>query len=264
MIKALSDTDYGLIGRPLAHSQSKAFFTELFAATGSDESYDNFELSELSPATLYQLVLLNPRLKGFNVTAPYKVDVMQYLDRISQEACSAGAVNTVKIIRADDGRMLGLEGYNTDVEGFGESVAAMVSKLRDGQGALVLGTGGASKAVTAALSRLGIKSTLVSRTRRGNGIIGYSDINAALLQGNPLIVNATPAGTWPDTESCPPFPYELITEGMMCHDLVYNPSETTFMKRCAARGAEVKNGLDMLHSQALASLSIWRTEKTLL
>ena len=162
MIKTLSDTDYGLIGCPLGHSQSKSFFTELFARTGSGERYDNFELAELSPEALYSLVLLNPKLKGFNVTAPYKVDIMQYLDHISPEAERAGAVNTVKIIRAADGRVLSLEGYNTDVDGFKESVADMTSRLSDGQGALVLGTGGASKAVAEALRQLGIGSLRVS------------------------------------------------------------------------------------------------------
>lgn len=260
MTQSLSDTDYGLIGRPLGHSRSKAFFTELFARTGSGESYDNFELAELSPAALYSLVLLNPRLKGFNVTAPYKVEIMQYLDRISPEAERVGAVNTVRIVRAADGRVLALEGYNTDVAGFKASVADMAAWMEAGKGALVLGTGGASKAVVEALAQLGIKAVRVSRGRSGDGIIGYGDIDAAMLADHPLIVNATPAGTWPDTESCPPFPYHLIRQGMMCHDLVYNPAETTFMKRCAAHGAETANGLAMLHAQAMASLDIWKSE----
>ncbi|MCM1067852.1 MAG: shikimate dehydrogenase [Muribaculaceae bacterium] len=249
--------DYGLIGRPLGHSQSKAFFTALFAARGSSEVYANFELSELTPAALYGLVLLNPRLKGFNVTAPYKEEIMNYLDRLSPEAERVEAVNTVKVIRSEDGRVLALEGYNTDVEGFRESVSPMCARLTPEQGALVLGTGGASKAVVAALATLGVPSLRVSRTKVGDGIVDYGSIDEALLRRMPLVVNATPAGTWPNTESCPPFPYGLLTEACMCHDLVYNPAETTFMRLARERGAEVKNGLDMLHGQALASLKIW-------
>lgn len=256
----LSTTDYGLIGRPLGHSKSKAFFTELFAGQSSDESYDNFELESLTPEALYRLVLLNPRLKGFNVTAPYKVEIMAYLDSLSPEAERVGAVNTVKIVRSDDGRVLALKGYNTDVEGFRRSVGPMVSKLKPGQGALILGTGGASKAVAEALRQLDVTTTKVSRSKTSADTVSYADITADLVADNPLLVNTTPLGTWPDTASAPPFPYELLSEASMAHDIVYNPSETEFMRRCAARGAEVKNGLEMLHNQALASLNIWRNQ----
>lgn len=256
----LSTTDYGLIGRPLGHSKSKAFFTELFTRQGSGESYDNFELPELSPEALYRLVLLNPKLKGFNVTAPYKVEIMQYLDTLSDEAARTGAVNTVRIRRAPDGRVLALEGYNTDVAGFRESVRAMAASLGDNEGALVLGTGGASKAVCEALRQLGVRATVVSRTQSKEGTITYKDIDADTIRRNPLIINATPLGTWPDTEACPPLPYDLMGPGTMCHDLVYNPADTEFMKRCAKAGAMTKNGLEMLHNQALESLSIWRKE----
>lgn len=257
-LPSLSHTTYGLIGYPLGHSQSKAFFTQLFAERKSRESYDNFELPRLSSEALYRLVLLNPELRGFNVTAPYKVEIMQYLDSISPGARSAGAVNTVKIIRADDGRVLALEGYNTDVEGFRESVRPLAERLPRGAGALILGTGGASCAVAAALSQLGVPSLKVSRGKTATDLIGYGDIDAALLDRYPLVINATPAGTWPHTDECPPFPYGLLGARNMCHDLVYNPAETKFMKECSARGATVKNGLDMLHRQALASLNIWK------
>ncbi len=254
----LSTTDYGLIGRPLAHSQSKAFFTRLFAEEGSGESYDNFELQELTPQALYGLVLLNPQLKGFNVTAPYKVAVMDYLDSIDSAAERVGAVNTVKIERDATGRVTALCGFNTDVEGFRESVRPMAERLAPGAGALILGTGGASKAVAEALSQLGVKALKVSHS--GKGDLTYDDITAEVLAKCPLVVNATPLGTYPDTASCPPFPFGLLRPGMMCHDLVYNPAETEFMRRAAAQGAEVKNGLEMLHRQALASLAVWRTK----
>lgn len=253
----LSSTDYGLIGRPLGHSRSKAFFTRLFAEKGSAESYDNFELKALSPEALYSLMLLNPRLKGFNVTAPYKIEIMQYLDRVSPEAEAVGAVNTVKIVRDDTGRVLALEGYNTDVEGFRESVRPMAARLEDRQGALILGTGGAAAAVAEALRQLGIESVKVSRSQK-DGAVTYDAITPELLASHPLIVNATPAGTYPNTDECPPFPYHLLGPGNMCHDLVYNPAETTFMRLAAERGAMTRNGLEMLHRQALASLLIWK------
>lgn len=256
----LSHTTYGLIGRPLGHSKSKAFFTELFAKEGSNESYDNFELKALTPDALYGVVILNPHLVGFNVTAPYKEEIMQYLDSISDEARAVGAVNTVRLIRSADGALRGLKGFNTDVEGFRESVREMVDGLAN-TGALILGTGGASKAVAEALRQLGVATLKVSRTKVGDGIISYNDISAEVVEQYPLIVNATPLGTHPNVESYPPFPYELLGSANACHDLVYNPAETGFMRRSAAQGATVKNGLEMLHRQALASLHIWRSEQ---
>lgn len=256
----LSHTTYGLIGNPLGHSRSKAFFTELFAKEGSSDSYDNFELKALTPEALYGVVILNPRLVGFNVTAPYKEEIMQYLDSISEEARAVGAVNTVRLIRSADGAVRRLKGFNTDVEGFRESVREMVERLTN-KGALILGTGGASKAVAEALRQLGVRTLKVSRSKVGDGIINYGNITAELIEQYPLIVNATPLGTHPNVESYPPFPYELLSSTNACHDLVYNPDVTEFMRRSAIQGATVKNGLEMLHRQALASLHIWRSEE---
>lgn len=253
----LSSTTYGLIGRPLGHSQSKVFFTRLFAEEGSSESYDNFELPALTAEALYSMVIMNPELKGFNVTAPYKEEIMQFLDAMDENSTRVGAVNTVKIRRDDTGMVLGLDGYNTDVEGFRESVRPFVGAT-GGKGALVLGTGGAAKAVAESLRQLGVKTLRVSRTKTGDGYISYEEITADIVAGNPLIVNATPLGTFPNTDLFPPFPYQYITSANACHDLVYNPAETKFMKMCRARGAKVKNGLEMLHGQAIASLRIWR------
>ena len=257
-LKELSLTDYGLIGHPLGHSRSKAFFTEYFADSGSKESYDNFDLPALTPEALYSLVLLNPRLKGFNVTAPYKEEICKYLDRIDDAAGRVGAVNTVRIVRDATGRVLALEGFNADVGGFKESVEPMVKQLAAGSGALVLDTGGASKAVVEAFAQLGVPSLRVSRGKSGDGIIGYDDIDAALLEKYPLVVNATPAGTWPNVDTAPPFPYHLFKAGMMAHDLVYNPEETKFLRLAREAGALTKNGLEMLHRQAMLSLGIWR------
>lgn len=251
--------DYGLIGRPLEHSRSKAFFARLFANERSNERYENFELDELSADTIRNMLAANPALRGFNVTAPYKVEIMSFLDSLSPESERTGAVNTVKIIRNTVGDICALEGYNTDVAGFRESVREMAEALASGEGAIVLGTGGASKAVAEALRQLGIRTTHVSRAKQNDGIISYGDIDSAIIAANKLIINATPLGTYPNTDECPPFPYRLLTEKNLCHDLVYNPDETEFMRRCSAMGAKVKNGLEMLHLQALASLKIWRT-----
>lgn len=255
-MNGLSDTDFGLIGYPLGHSFSKSFFTQLFAEDGSSRSYGNFELKELTPETLWQLFLLNPKLKGFNVTAPYKVKIMEFLDSADATATAVGAVNTVKIRRADDGRLLGLDGYNTDVAGFRYSLTEMLGGERP-ESALVLGTGGAAKAVGEALRGMGIAHKFVSRTKKNAETILYSDIDKATVEANRIIINATPTGTYPNVETCPPFPYEYLSEANFCHDLVYNPDETLFMKKAAEAGAKVKNGLEMLFMQAIESLKIW-------
>lgn len=261
MQETFSSTTYGLIGRPLGHSQSKAFFTRYFAETGAtDESYDNFELPALTPQTLYALMLMNPRLRGFNVTAPYKLEIMQFLDSLTPEAEAVGAVNTVRIRRDTTGRVTALEGHNTDVEGFRESVRPMAERLNPGRGALILGTGGASKGVAEALRQLSVDYIKVSRTP-ADGQISYADITSDVLARYPLIINATPLGTYPAVDTCPPIPYTLLDSSIMCHDLVYNPAETAFMRRAAAHGAGVKNGLEMLHGQAMASLRFWRNLK---
>ncbi len=260
MLKQLSTTDYGLIGHPLEHSYSKAFFSELFAREGSAETYDNFDLPELTPEALYALVLLNPSLKGFNVTSPYKEAIIPFLDSLSPEAERVGAVNTVKVVRDPSGAVRRLEGFNTDVEGFRQSVAPMAAKLSHGAGALILGRGGAAMAVAEALRSLGVKSLMVSREKKETGIISYNDIDAALVAEYPLIINATPVGTYPSTDVLPPFPIGLLGPWNMVHDLVYNPAETKLMHMASLKGAQVKNGLEMLHAQALASLNIWKNQ----
>ncbi len=192
--------DFGLIGYPLGHSFSKMFFTRLFTEDGSGRVYENFELPELTSESLYNIILMNPDLIGFNVTAPYKQAIIPFLDSVDELASEVGAVNTVKIIRADGGRLKALEGYNTDVRGFGESVASFLGEARPA--ALILGTGGASHAVEVALHRMGICTTLVSRSKKGQGIITYDDIDAATLRDNQFIVNATPLGTFRTPTVC--------------------------------------------------------------
>lgn len=246
----LSTTEYGLIGHPLGHSYSK----KLFNSRGI--SYENFDLAELTPASVYQLVLLNPRLKGFNVTLPYKQAIIPFLDKLNDVAEKAGAVNTVKIRRDADGRLLGLDGYNTDVEGFRNSVKPFADALGACK-ALILGTGGASKAVAVALESLGVDYKFVSRGKHGADTLAYGDLTREVMTEHLLIVNTTPLGTFPDTKSCAPIPYDLITPAHKCFDLVYNPAVTEFMRRCAEQGAEVKNGEEMLRGQAEAAYNIW-------
>jgi len=249
----LSTTEYGLVGHPLGHSYSK----KLFNARGI--SYDNFDLAELSPSTLYQLVLLNPMLKGFNVTIPYKQAIIPYLDNLNDVAEKAGAVNTVKIRRGDDGRLLGLDGFNTDVEGFRVSVKPFVDALGKCK-ALILGTGGASKAVAVALESLGVEYKFVSRNKKGADTLTYDDLTPSVMSDHLLIVNTTPLGTYPNTDACAPIPYDSISASHKCFDLVYNPAVTEFMHRCSQRGAEVKNGEEMLLAQAEAAYNIWKNQ----
>ena len=251
----LSTTEFGLIGHPLGHSRSK----ELFAARG--RSYENFDLPALTPAALYQLVLINPRLKGFNVTAPYKEAIIPYLDKLDPTAAAVGAVNTVKIRRAADGRILGLDGYNTDFIGFRDSALEFLGDETAGLKALVLGTGGAAKAVAAVLDSMGIEYKYVSRSRRDERTISYDDLNVDVMAEYLFIINATPLGTYPAIDEFAPIPYDAITPQHRCYDIVYNPEETEFMKRCADRGARVCNGFAMLEGQADAALKIFENNQ---
>lgn len=245
---------YGLIGYPLGHSFSRAFFSELFATDGSGRRYENFELPVCDADSLHKLLTQNPDLQGFNVTAPHKQAIVPFVT-LHGVAASVGACNTVKVRRT--GNEISLEGYNTDVEGFSAAIGSMLGK--EHSKALVLGTGGAAAAATAALTRMGIGCRRVSRSE-SRGDVTYSTLERDGLGGATVIVNATPAGTWPDVDECAPFPYKLIDSRCVCFDMVYNPAETLFMKRCAAHGARTSNGLEMLRRQALASLYIWECD----
>jgi shikimate dehydrogenase len=241
-------TTYGLVGYPLGHSFSRHFFTKKFASEGHDALYLNFEIPsiEMFPAIIKE----NPCLQGLNVTIPYKQQVMLYLDEISPEAQAIGAVNVVKI---DDCRKL--TGYNSDVIGFVNSIKPLLKPHH--KKALILGTGGASKAIHYGLTKkLEIETMLVSRQSR-EGMITYEDITSSLLKEYEVIVNCTPSGMFPHIDECPALPYEAMNEAHLLYDLVYNPEETLFLKKGAIQGATVKNGLEMLHLQALASWDFW-------
>ncbi len=237
---------YGIIGYPLGHSFSRAFFTEKFQREHIDAEYVNFEIP--SADMLPGIVQANPNLRGLNVTLPHKEAVIPMLDELSDEAKEIGAVN---VIRVRDGR---LKGFNSDIIGFMDSIRPLLKPWH--RHALVLGTGGASRAIRVGLQRLGIQWTYVSRTP-APGRLTYADLTAELMEHYQVIVNCSPVGMFPHVDACPDIPYQLLTDRHLLYDLVYNPQETLFLKRGAERGAAVKNGLEMLHLQALASWRFW-------
>ena len=246
-------TTYGLIGYPLGHSFSRQFFTEKFAKEGIDAQYLNFEIPSIEEFP--NIIKNNPELRGLNVTIPYKQQVMQYLDDISEEAKAIGAVNVVKVNRqqtTDNGQLIG---YNSDVIGFVESIKPLLKPHH--KKALILGTGGASKAIHYGLTKkLGLETLFVSRSAR-EGMITYEEVTTEVLKEYEVIVNWSPVGMFPHVDECPALPYEAMNENHLLYDLVYNPLETLFMKKGAAQGATVKNGLEMLHLQAIASWEFW-------
>ncbi|MBQ9672766.1 MAG: shikimate dehydrogenase [Prevotella sp.] len=241
---------YGLIGFPLGHSFSIGYHNQRFADEGINAKYVNFEIPSIDD--LPEVLSSNPDLKGLNVTIPYKEKVMAFLDYVSPEARAIGAVNVIKV--EHEGKKIRLKGYNSDVIGFTQSIEPMLEDYH--KKALVLGTGGASKAVAYGLKSLGIEPVFVSRYERP-GTIQYSNITPDVVKEYNVIVNCTPLGMYPKTETCPDLPYEALDDHNILYDLIYNPDETLFMKKGAARGAQTKNGLEMLLLQAFASWEFW-------
>jgi shikimate dehydrogenase len=244
---------YGLIGYRLGHSFSKNFFTGKFKEKKlQDHEYVNFELDSIQEFPgLFQK---NDHLYGLNCTIPYKQQVMTFLDEIDQEAASVGAVNTIKVIRRSEG--LKLIGFNTDTFGFEHSFRPLLKEKH--KKALILGTGGASKAVKYVLNKL--KIDFLSATTKAEPEekeIHYEEINAALLHDFLIIIQTTPLGMYPNTGVCPDIPYQFLTSDHLLYDLIYNPQETLFMKKGLEKGATVKGGLEMLHLQAIRSWEIW-------
>ena len=242
---------YGLIGFPLGHSFSQDYFNQKFEAENIAARYINFEIPEISD--LKNVLARNHNLNGLNVTIPYKQLVIPLLDEMDPEAAEIGAVNVIKFVRRN-GRTI-LKGYNSDIIGFRDSIAPRLTEHHSH--ALVLGTGGASRAVSYALRSLGITPQLVSR-RPAPGVITYADINPDIIDSHKIIVNTTPLGMYPHVDECPDIPYNLLTTRHLCYDLLYNPDVTLFMKKSADAGAEVKNGLEMLLLQAFAAWHIWQ------
>ena len=238
---------YGLIGHNIGYSFSKTFFNFKFEKENRNDSYENFDIPVLSEMS--KILENNPDLKGLNVTIPYKKSIIQLLDEVDKEALQIGAVNTIKINK--DGT---LKGYNTDHYGFSKALMEFLP-IKEKK-ALVLGTGGASKAVKYVLEIMNFEVTQVSRTKTDNNIT-YTDLNRDIIKQNYLIVNCTPLGTFPNIEECPDIPYEYLTEDHLAFDLTYNPRETKFMKLSKDRGARKSNGLKMLEYQAKKAWSIW-------
>ncbi len=245
---------YGLIGFPLEHSFSESYFNTKFSTEGIDARYINFEISDIGD--LMELVVETPALAGLNVTIPYKEQVIPYMDMLDPVARRVGAVNVIKVSWQRNGSPY-FTGFNSDIVGFTESIRPLL-RATDGNPlkALVLGTGGASKAVCCALEDLGVTPQLVSRAAR-DGVITYQDITQEVMREHKIIVNTTPLGMYPHTDACPDIPYDLLDKSYLCYDLLYNPEITLFMRRAAAQGAVVKNGLEMLVLQAMESWRIW-------
>ena len=241
---------YGLIGYPLGHSFSKNYFNEKFENENIDAQYINFEIPNIE--NLVEVLDLNPELKGLNVTIPYKEKVISYLDYISPEARAIGAVNVIRV--SHKGKETILRGYNSDVIGFTKSIEPLLERFH--KKALILGTGGASKAINYGLKYLGLETVFVSRFKRP-GTIQYEDVTPDVVKEYNVIVNCTPVGMYPNVEQCPKLPYEAMDQHTLLYDLIYNPDETLFMHNGSEHGATVKNGLEMLLLQAFASWEFW-------
>ena len=242
---------YGLIGYPLEHSFSRNYFNEKFRNERIDAEYDNFEIPSIE--NFKEVLETTPNLRGLNVTIPYKEEVIRYLDELSPEARAIGAVNVIRVTHK--GSKTVLKGFNSDVIGFTRSIESMLEPLH--RKALILGTGGAAKAVDYGLKSLGLGTLFVSRTAR-SGVITYNDVTPDLIRSHKVIVNCTPLGMYPHVDSCPPLPYEAMDSHTLLYDLLYNPDETLFMQKGRQQGAITKNGLEMLLLQAFASWEMWQ------
>ncbi len=244
---------YALIGKKLGHSFSAKFFNEKFDREGIPSHYSLVELSDFN--LLLPYLKQHPDIVGLNVTIPYKEDAFRLCDYLTPEAEAIGAVNTIKVIRSENDE-ISLFGTNTDAPGFALAVGdAVIGRPK----ALVLGTGGASKAVKYALNKVGVAVKLVSRTdnAKRHDVITYQNLTEDIIKQNLIIVNTTPLGMYPDVNKAPEIPYQYITPEHYCFDAIYNPEETMFMRRCAENSAQTSNGLQMLHNQALLAWEFW-------
>ena len=239
---------FGLIGKDISYSFSKKYFTEKFAQDlYEDCSYENFDI--LNIEDFPRILKNNPNLKGLNVTIPYKESIIPYLDTVSDKAFQIGAVNVIRFTKKGN-----LKGYNSDWFGFKKSLEPLLQAHH--KKALILGTGGAAKAVAFALDQLAITYSFVSREANPN-TIDYSLINATTFDNHQIIINCTPVGTSPNTKEFPPIPYTYFSNQHIAFDLIYNPEETQFLKKVKKQGATIKNGYDMLVFQAEKAWKIW-------
>jgi shikimate dehydrogenase len=239
---------YGLLGKKLSHSFSKTFFENKFQTLNVVSTYDNFELETISQI---KQVFTESNLAGLNVTIPYKEAVIPFLDELDESAKSVGAVNCIQII---DGKHIG---HNTDVFGFRQMIKPFLESHHER--ALILGKGGAAKAVAHVLNELGLTVFFVTRNPKEENDFSYNDINEAMMHSCGIIVNTTPVGMFPDVENVPAIPYEFLSDKNLAVDLIYNPKETLFMKKAKSFGANAINGETMLHQQAEKSWEIWNS-----
>ena len=239
---------FGLVGKNISYSFSKAHFTKKFEELNLfDYSYENLDIQDITEFPNF--IKNNTNLKGLNVTIPYKETIIPYLDKLSKKAAEIGAVNTIRFTK--NGK---LKGYNTDYYGFQKAIEPLLMKHH--KKALLLGTGGASKAVAYALNQMGIATTYVSRTSSGNAIC-YSQVTPKIFEEFQIIINCTPLGTSPNTNVCPEIPYQYFNSNHIAFDLIYNPAETLFLQKAKNQGAVIKNGLEMLVFQAEKAWGIW-------
>lgn len=238
---------YGIIGKPLSHSFSKAYFSEKILNLGfTKQTYENFEIPNAND--IIQIIRLNPHLKGLNVTYPYKEKVIDYIDNIDVVAKEIGAVNVIKILNGIS------TGYNTDTVGFEKSIRPLIKPHH--KKALILGTGGAAKAVAFVLKNLKIEFRFVSRQEKAESALNYEDLEGQ-IQNHQIIINATPLGMYPEINNYPDIPFNEIGHGHLLIDLIYNPQETIFLIKGKQQGAVIKNGLEMLIAQAEEAWRIW-------
>ncbi|MFZ4582152.1 MAG: shikimate dehydrogenase family protein [Paludibacter sp.] len=240
---------YGLIGYPLGHSFSKRFFTEKFENEAIDASYEAYPIDNIQK---FSSLISEVELNGLNVTIPYKEQVISFLNELDADAAKIGAVNVIKFVH--ENKTLTLKGFNTDAIGFENSIRPFVKSHHTK--ALILGTGGASKAIKFVLQKLGIETVYVSRTP-SDGQFTYSELNEQIMLEFTVIVNASPVGTFPNADVCPAIPYQFLSDKHLLYDVVYNPAETLFLKKGREHGAVGLNGERMLVEQALASWEIW-------
>lgn len=247
--------DFGLVGKSLAHSFSKRYFEEKHGFNNPDapNRYFNFELASISEIT--SMLAKQPDLEGFNVTIPYKNEIIPYIDQLSDDAAQIGAVNVVKVTKDESNGIKGLEGYNTDHLGFKGAIQPLLRSNHTT--AIIIGNGGASDSVRFALEGMGIEIVCCCRNPKRISEIEFKHLTKSHFEKFKILINTTPLGTWPDISRMPPIPVDFIDESHLVFDLVYNPEETMLMRESRIRGAVVSNGLQMLKNQAELALQIW-------
>lgn len=251
MTKEVKDKLFGLLGRDISYSFSRGYFTGKFDKLElEDHKYQNFDIASIDKFP--EVIGSKSNIKGMNVTIPYKQEVMPFLNELDETAKEIGAVNVIHI-QSDSS----LKGYNTDAYGFENSLKPLLKNHH--KKALILGTGGASKAIAYVLKKNKIDFKFVSRNPSSADQISYSDIDESIMYDYHIIINCTPLGTSPKTELCPDIPYQFITDKHLLYDLIYNPEVTTFLSKGREKGAIIKNGLEMLELQAEESWRIWNS-----